>query len=197
MGLDSVELVMSVEEKFGIRIPDAECEKIYTVQDFANAVYPKIIKHPSEKCLSQIIFYKIRDSIKSVNPTNDLITPDSKIKEVVGMDGLRAKWEKIEKSVGLKLPELVTMDFNENLGTHLKIFGVKTIKRTQPVTKGDLGQLTNWVISLNSEQLIDIKKITSKYEVERIISGIINERIGIPINEIELKHSITNDLGVD
>lgn len=197
MGLDSVELVMSVEEKFGIRIPDAECEKIYTVQDFANAVYPKIIKHPSEKCLSQIIFYKIRDAIKSVNPTNDLITPDSKIKEVVGMDGLRAKWEKIEKSVGLKLPELVTMDFNENLGTHLKIFGVKTIKRTQPVTKGDLGQLTNWVISLNSEQLIDIKKITSKYEVERIISGIINERIGIPINEIELKHSITNDLGVD
>ena len=197
MGLDSVELVMTVEEKFGIRIPDAECEKIYTVQDFADAVYPKIITHSTEKCLSQIIFYKVRKAIKSVNPANDLITPDSKIKEVVGMDGLRTKWEKIEKAIGLKLPELVTMDFNENLDTHLKIFGVKTIKRTQPVTKGNLGQLTNWIISLNTEQLIDIKKITSKYEVERIISGIINERIGIPINEIELKHSITKDLGVD
>jgi hypothetical protein len=197
MGLDSVELVMTVEEKFGIRIPDAECEKIYTVQDFADAVYPKIVIHPTEKCLSQIIFYKVREAIKSVNPANDLITPDSKIKEVVGMDGLRTKWGKIEKAIGLKLPELVTMDFNENHDTHLKIFGVKTIKRTQPVTKGNLGQLTNWIISLNTEQLIDIEKITSKYEVERIISGIINERIGIPINEIELKHSITKDLGVD
>ncbi|WP_345741442.1 phosphopantetheine-binding protein [Maribacter stanieri] len=197
MGLDSIELVMTVEEKFGIQIPDAECEKIYTVQDFADAVYPKIITHPTEKCLSQIIFYKVREAIKSVNPSNDLITPDSKIKEVVGMDGLRTKWGKIEKVIGLKLPELVTMDFNENLDTHLIIFGVKTIKRTQPVTKGNLGQLTNWIISLNTEQLIDIKKITSKYEVERIISGVINERIGIPINEIELKHSITKDLGVD
>ncbi|WP_282113207.1 phosphopantetheine-binding protein [Maribacter stanieri] len=197
MGLDSIELVMTVEEKFGIQIPDAECEKIYTVQDFADAVYPKIITHPTEKCLSQIIFYKVREAIKSVNPSNDLITPDSKIKEVVGMDELRTKWGKIEKVIGLKLPELVTMDFNENLDTHLIIFGVKTIKRTQPVTKGNLGQLTNWIISLNTEQLIDIKKITSKYEVERIISGVINERIGIPINEIELKHSITKDLGVD
>ena len=35
MGLDSVELVMSVENKFGIRIPDTDCEKIYTVQDFS------------------------------------------------------------------------------------------------------------------------------------------------------------------
>tara|TARA_R110002049_G_scaffold993_3_gene7155 strand:+ start:32993 stop:33130 length:138 start_codon:yes stop_codon:yes gene_type:complete len=42
-----------------------------------------------------------------------------------------------------------------------------------------------------------IKKITNKYEVERIISGIISDRMGIPINEIELKHSITNDLGID
>ena len=197
MGLDSVELVMTVEEKFGIRIPDAECEKIYTVQDFANAVYSKIIKHPNEKCLSQIVFYKIRRAVKNVNPMNDLITPNSKIKEVIGMDRLRTKWKKIEKLVGLKMPKLVTMDFDENLDTHLKIFGVRTIKRSQPVTKGNLGQLTNWIISLNSEQLIDIKKITSKYEVERIISGIINERIGIPINEIELKHSITRDLGVD
>lgn len=197
MGLDSVELVMTVEEKFGIRIPDAECEKIYTVQDFADAVYSKITKYPAENCLSQTIFYKIREAVKSIKPTNDLITPESKIKEVIGMDGLRAKWGEIEKLIELKIPGLVTMDFNENLDTHLKIFGVRTIKRTQPVTKSNLGQLTNWIISLNSEQLIDINKITCKYEVERIISGIINERIGIPINEIELKHSITKDLGVD
>ena len=32
MGLDSVELVMEIENYFGIRIPDSEAEKIYTIQ---------------------------------------------------------------------------------------------------------------------------------------------------------------------
>ena len=32
MGLDSIELVMEIENYFGIQIPDAEAEKIYTIQ---------------------------------------------------------------------------------------------------------------------------------------------------------------------
>jgi acyl carrier protein len=36
MGLDSVELIMTIEDKFGIAIPDTECEQIYTVQDMAD-----------------------------------------------------------------------------------------------------------------------------------------------------------------
>jgi len=63
MGLDSVELVMEVENEFDIQIPDPECKKIYTVQDFVNSVYNKIKIHPTDKCLTQIIFYRIRKSL--------------------------------------------------------------------------------------------------------------------------------------
>ena len=197
MGLDSVELVLSVEEKFGIRIPDAECEQISTVQDFADSVYKRILINPTDKCLSQIIFYRIKKAFQKLNLAKSEIRPDTQITDLLTQTDLKENWKQIEKELELKLPELVALDFNQNLDTHVMILGIRTIKRRQPVTKGTIRQLVDWTISLNFDKTINIEKITSKYEIERIISGIISENIGIPINEIELRHSITNDLGVD
>ena len=50
---------------------------------------------------------------------------------------------------------------------------------------------------INYEKLISIDNISSKYEIERIICGIIEDKIGIPVSEIELNYSFTNDLGID
>ncbi|AUP81515.1 acyl carrier protein [Flavivirga eckloniae] len=197
MGLDSVELIMSVEDKFGIRIPDAECEQIYTVQDFADTVYKIISVNPTDKCLTQIIFYRIRRAFQNLNFTNKEIMSNTKISDLLSQLELKESWNLLETELRLKLPELVTLDFNPNLDSHLKFLGFRTIKRTLPVTKGTIRQLIDWTISLNFENTIDIQKITNKYEVERIISGIISENMGIPISEIELRHSITNDLGID
>ena len=36
--LDTVELIMSFEEEFGVEIPDTEAEKIRTVQDVINYI---------------------------------------------------------------------------------------------------------------------------------------------------------------
>jgi acyl carrier protein len=197
MGLDSVELLMSVEDKFGIRIEDSEAENICTVQHFADTVFSKIIINPSDKCLIQIVFYRIRKAFQNLNLTELDIKPNSKISDLLTQSELKGNWNRLETELELKLPELVAIDFNPKLNSHVKIFGIKTIKRNTPVTKGTIRELIDWVISLNFEQTIDIQKITNKYEVERIISGIISENMGIPITEIELRHTITNDLGID
>lgn len=42
--LDTVELVMAMEEKFGIEIPDSDAEKILTVQDTISYVENHINK---------------------------------------------------------------------------------------------------------------------------------------------------------
>jgi len=42
--LDTVELVMAMEEKFGIEIPDSDAEKILTVQDAIDYVESHINK---------------------------------------------------------------------------------------------------------------------------------------------------------
>ncbi|QSS96670.1 phosphopantetheine-binding protein [Psychroflexus sp. ALD_RP9] len=197
MGLDSVELLMSVEDKFGIRIEDSEAEKIYTVQNFVDSVYSKIITNPNEKCLTQIVFYRIRKAVRNLKLTDKEIKPGTKITELLSQTELKEKWHLLKTEIGLELPELVALDFNPELGSHVKIFGIKTIKRTTPVSSGTIRELIDWTIALNEEKLIDIEKITNKYEVERIIIGIINKNMGIPISEIKLEHSITNDLGID
>ncbi|MFC6860553.1 acyl carrier protein [Zunongwangia atlantica] len=197
MGLDSVELLMSVENKFGIRIEDSEAEKIYTVQNFVDSVYDKIIINPTEKCLTQIVFYRIRKAFQNLKLTDKAIKPETKLSELLTQTELKENWYLLETEIGLELPELVALDFNPNLGSHVKIFGMKTIKRTTPVSSGTIRDLIHWTIALNQEKLIDIQNVTSKYEVERIIIGIINRNMGIPISEIKLEHSITDDLGID
>jgi len=197
MGLDSVELLMSVEDKFGIRIEDSEAEKIYTVQNFVDCVYSKIITNPNEKCLTQIVFYRIRKAFRNLNLTEQKIKPETKITELLTQSELKENWHLLKTEIGLDLPKLVALDFNPELGSHVKIFGIKTIKRTTPVSSGTMRELVDWTIALNQEKLIDIEKITDKYEVERIVIGIINRNLGIPISEIKLEHSITNDLGID
>ncbi|NER16063.1 acyl carrier protein [Spongiivirga citrea] len=197
MGLDSVELVMSIEDKFGIQIEDSEAEKIRTVQDFADIVFSRIITNPTDKCLTQIVFYRIRKVLRNLSSTEKEIRPDTKISELLTQTQLKEKWSLLKTELGLELPNLVALDFNPELGSHVKIFGIKTIKRTTPVSKGTIRQLVDWTISLNRDKFIDVEKISSKYEIERIICGITEDRIGVPISEIELHHSFTNDLGVD
>ncbi len=87
MSLDTVELLINMEKRFNIFIPDQEAGQICTVQDFVDCVYAKISMHP--------------------------------------------------------------------------------------------------------EKAMDIK------EVERIVISIVSESSGIPVNEIKLIHSITDDLGLD
>lgn len=38
MGLDSIELVMEVEDEFRLHLPDEECEKVRTVDDVVDLV---------------------------------------------------------------------------------------------------------------------------------------------------------------
>jgi acyl carrier protein len=62
MGLDSVEIIMEVEKTFGISIPDKEAEKIITVGDFHEAVWKHLNGKLSDKCKSQVLFYRLRQS---------------------------------------------------------------------------------------------------------------------------------------
>lgn len=188
MGLDSLELQVAVEEKFGILIPDEESVEIDTVGDFANSVYEKVNHSPNQKCLTQIVFHRIRQALVAQGKARDQVIPEATISDLLlGIDE-RAEWQTLEAQTGLQFPKLVTLDLN--------IFGLKIYEQTQPITKATLRKVIDWIISLNFEQFTDLENISTKYEVERIVCGIISDHMGIPINKIELHHSITRDLGI-
>ena len=95
------------------------------------------------------------------------------------------------------MPELVPLDFNDKLDTHVKVLGLKIFKRKSPITKGNIGELIDWIISLNYQKIIDITGLISEYDIQRIVVGIVSDCVGLPVNEIELHHAMTTDLGID
>jgi acyl carrier protein len=62
MGLDSVEILMKVENTFGIRIPNQEAQHILTVRDLHDTAWRQFSDRHNCKCKSQAIFYKLRTS---------------------------------------------------------------------------------------------------------------------------------------
>tara|TARA_R110001583_G_scaffold194249_1_gene364764 strand:+ start:1984 stop:2577 length:594 start_codon:yes stop_codon:yes gene_type:complete len=197
MGLDSVELIVSVEDKFGIAIPDVECENLITVQQMADSVFQKIKLKPNHKCLSQIIFYRIRRAFEEFGNEKFEITPNTKMSDLLSVTHLKSDWTKLQMKIGLKIPELVDLDLNKTLNKEVRFMGFKIFDRTEPIAENTLRKFTDWIISMNSDELISIDNISSKYEIERIICGLIEDQIGVPLSEIEMHHSFTSDLGID
>ncbi|WP_339699107.1 phosphopantetheine-binding protein [uncultured Marixanthomonas sp.] len=197
MGLDSVELLMSFENKFGVSIPDAEAENIFTVQQMVDSIFEKIKFKPNYKCLSQIVFYRIRRAFEEFDNKKRDITPNTKMSDLLSATDLESDWRRLEMKIGLKIPRLVDLDLNKSLNKEVKFLGFKMYDRTEPVAENTLRKFTDWIISMNSNELISIEDISSKYEIERIICELIEYKIGVPLSEIETHHSFTKDLGID
>ena len=195
MGLDSVELIVTVEKTFKIDIPDKECEQIYTVQDLINAVTKRISHQNNTR--KELLFNHIKNAILETTSSTTTIGLKTPIMDVFKLSNLAFQWEDLEKSLQLTLPELVPLDFNDKLDTHVKVLGLKIFKRKSPITKGNIGQLIDWIISLNYQKIIDITGLISEYDIQRIVVGIVSDSVGLPVNEIELHHTMTTDLGID
>ena len=107
MGLDSIEILVKVEKTFGITIPDNEAEKIITVGDFHDAVWRHLEPKHSEKCKSQALFYKIRQSAfnRLEFPKNDF-KPVTSLNTIFPLEGRRQAYLNFAKANDLTFPDL-------------------------------------------------------------------------------------------
>lgn len=125
MGLDSIEILMEVEDTFGIKIPDREAEQILTVGDFHNAVWRHLEGRYSDKCKSQMLFYKLRlsfsDSFGFSPPHFKLETSPE---ELFPKDKRRQVYYNFGQTINLKLPDLT---LTKPWATLLASFGITTI----------------------------------------------------------------------
>jgi hypothetical protein len=197
MSLDSLAILVSVEEHFGITISDAEARNILTVQDLADCAFAKVTIDPTEKCKSQLLFYKFRSYfVEKHQIKGDQVRPDTRIEGLIRGD-LRELWMDLSKYVKLNLPSLTDLDIHPEKDKDIKIFGLKVWTRRPPLIKSTIGELVNWTLSKNYSAWFDPKSLLNKSDVEKVVVGIISESVGIPVEEIQLKHRITYDLGID
>ncbi|MEO1259411.1 MAG: hypothetical protein AAFZ15_11470, partial [Bacteroidota bacterium] len=107
MGLDSVELVVKMEDNFGIEISNVEAEQIYTVGDFYECILRKIKIKENRACQSQKLFYKIRKILhEDFNCTNEKIKPDLRLENIFPKYRRKEDWHKLQRKLNLNLPIL-------------------------------------------------------------------------------------------
>src|SRR5688572_811019 len=107
MGLDAVEIVMEVEDKFAVSIRDDEASKIVTVGDLENLVIARINARQLNTCPTLSAFLRIRSDIRQLIPdASARIRPRQQIASAIPRHKRRIFWKQIEKRLGTYPPPL-------------------------------------------------------------------------------------------
>lgn len=120
MGLDSVELIVEVENEFQIEILDIEAENILTVGDFYECVIQKLAFSPDEinqaRCKSQEYFYELRKVlIEDFQQERKTISPKTSLHAIFEKKKIRASWKILAEKIEVKMPDLERPKWMNNL----------------------------------------------------------------------------------
>ena len=109
MGLDSVELVMRVEEALGIELHAHDVEDVRTPRQLIDLVAGKLAAAATAPhCLTQRAFYELRKGLVEVlNLPRRSIRPDTKVCDLIPRAVRRRVWRDLKLQANLPgLPEL-------------------------------------------------------------------------------------------
>ena len=195
MGLDSVELLVEIEKYFGIQVPNAEAEKIVTIQKMVDAVAAHLDVYDERPELRDRIFHRIADALLDAGLCTTPLQLTDRIFDYI-YPGNKNLWQDFEKRLGLRVdaPYVITNSNNKLVDR------IKSVLWPQPLydwTAVTAEQFTAVVCASNYNELIDRNNITGRYEIYIAVAGITVDRIGVEYYEIAPEKSFMDDLGVD
>ncbi|MCP9764784.1 acyl carrier protein [Lacihabitans soyangensis] len=196
MGLDSVELLMQIEDEFKIKISDQDAQNISTVGDLANYIYQNSTFIFPNNCLKIRLLNSIKSALTVLEfPANLDLT--NTVGEFLAKDDLKTTWKKLEETLNLKLPELNPQDLKVEKIEDVKIFGFNIIRIKPPILDMTFERLIECIGALNYQDFIDFDNITSFFEILIAVIGITHLKSGVDVDEIFTSSSFTYDLGID
>src|SRR5947208_1759563 len=108
MGLDTVELVMELEDEFEIRIADSDAEMTQTVGQTIDLIISMLRSGPRPDlsyCESARTFYQVRrELVAQCGVDRDAIRPNSSIGQLIPRGPQRREWPDIARRCGLPIP---------------------------------------------------------------------------------------------
>jgi hypothetical protein len=106
-GEDSCELVSTIEQSFGVKFSEDELLKATTVGTLAHTVFVKL-EHPvTEKCLSSVMFYKLRRAFVDLfEMPRTRIVSAKPLKELMPWTSRKKQWRTVQNHLNLVLPQL-------------------------------------------------------------------------------------------
>ncbi len=182
MGLDTVELVMAIEQEFGIEIPDPDAERMITVGDVYEYLKTRLKSEPVEGCLRQRIFYKLRRAvIENYNLPREALSPDTCLSEIMYFKHVEEGWPFLQMFIDLRIPQFQSRD--EFLGWHVSD---KTLK---------LRDIVDQLVSLNKDQL-GAAANSDESIWQRLVTVTVNQ-LNVTRDQVIPSASFTRDLGAD
>ncbi|MFC1759116.1 hypothetical protein ACFL2H_10175 [Planctomycetota bacterium] len=106
MGIDTVELVMEIEDAFSITIPDDEASHMVTVGDVFEYIVAKTsVPTNSSVCLSAVAFYSLRRAANSLG-ANSRVRPRDLTSAILPRSNRPEYWTQLQNKSKLQLPPL-------------------------------------------------------------------------------------------
>ena len=106
-GEDSYALLRVIQESFGVELTIDELIAAETVGALCGCVCGKLQQPLSERCLSAVVFYQLRQAFITLFKTRrGTIGPDTLLTELVPWTNRKSRWRRARKHLGLVLPDL-------------------------------------------------------------------------------------------
>jgi acyl carrier protein len=108
MGVDVVALVMEIEEKFGVVIPDRDAERITTLGDLHQYLLRQRDLGGDSVCLSSALFYRARRALcEQFGYPRRSVAPCTPLDDLVPRQGRRGHWRRLREALApFPIPDL-------------------------------------------------------------------------------------------
>jgi acyl carrier protein len=107
MGLDSVELIIEIEEHFGITISDAEAQGIVTVGDMFTLINSRVLNSRQSRCHTLVAFLQVRSFMRDyLQQPNRRMRPSDRIAGFIPWHRRREFWLSLHDLFGACPPPL-------------------------------------------------------------------------------------------
>ena len=190
MALDSMKIFDTVEQHFKIALTEDEVDESNTVGEIADAVCRHITFNGAGKSKHEMMFDLLYDYIplEFGHPAEEF-SLSTVLRDFMPVARAQMYWDKLAADFDIELPMLKPADINPRISADSLLQG-------ESLRDNTINDLINWILALNYEKLIAVNKLVNKEEVERVVTGIVNEITGIGVEDIEPHHDMAKDLGI-
>jgi hypothetical protein len=105
MGLEAIELVMEIEERFDTLISDSDAGKLLTVGDLYDYLLKRIQAHHNGICACASAFYSLRRLLLTeFGIEHKQVRPNSELSELIAMHDRSRFWLMAQETLNQRLP---------------------------------------------------------------------------------------------
>ncbi len=224
MGLDYVDIIIQIEEKFNIEISDKEAITVKTVGDLHTLVLRKISSYNPDACPTSIAFYQFRRTLCETHGyARETITPSSRLNDLFPAVNRKTIWANLKSELSLRLPTLspsisaqiattvcmmvilfsaiVLLMTNYFLWWFIPVALLLYIIITSVIYRLDYGELPGSIVTVGDlihciPYRIPRRDLCQEQTSYRVIKNVVSECLSIDEAEVTPEKRFIEDLGV-